>query len=758
MPKDIKTNIVIGAQTKGFDEAQQKASKFNKEIAESTKAQAKGFADAQKQVKDFGDVTAKMHQSFGKSSGEFKKHIEAVTAKFANLNSMDFAKVQSSIGNLKDHLQDLGKEQLAVTSVMEDMADKASPAYKKLEDHLKSLNAQSRRAKREISGLTQAFSKQAAAAEKAARAAQQAKGAFVQGMAQGGLGIPAAFAQRGPGFGKQLAGMGVGRAVSGFGGAARGIAGAAFSGVGGLAQAISGIPIAGPAAAAQLQTAAAYSQQYLQFQKQRIGMIPYMTSPEKQRKLGKITSRGQRELDLLEGMQATQAGASQASQHTALGKKINIPELSPEQRANLPPGAAAFMEGAIDTGDLRLQGRIAQQKHKVARLMKMRKGTAAPGLAGLGDLGMNLLGVNKVESERAATSIVQAGGGQLGEARRHGIVGAGFAAQTMFGVQSGVSGAFLQGARRGGLVGGGKKGGVRAGSELQAAIQDGFRMGLSGSEINTYLQSIAAGIQRFESTGIPVARESLADMGQEFQKSGITGTRAAKIAGGIQNYAQGMGQRGIRGGGDLLMLQMMGGYKGGGAEGLQQSFLNLEDMKSGGLGGMNMGGKTAGMLRKVMKLHGGGAGGEFGLMNFLTKQMGTPVSMRETMLLSKQLQDGKLTKDESAYVAREDRRRKQGSREAGAISGKGLTSSAASAINNWGSSVKKQAEIQNKQLSAGKDMIKSIQALDGASANISKTFTGLVDGPLTSFSKGLEALTGKLEAAVAAAGWLSGGS
>ena len=190
MPKDIKTNIVIGAQTKGFDEAQQKASKFNKEIAESTKAHAKGFAEAQKQVNEFGDVTAKMQQSFGKSSGEFKKHIEAVQSKFADLNSMKFSKVQDSLANLKDHLQDLAKEQLAVTAVMTDMEDKAGPAYKNLENHLKSLNTESRRAKREMDSLSQAFSRQAAEAEKAARAAEKSKGAFVQGMAQGGLVCP----------------------------------------------------------------------------------------------------------------------------------------------------------------------------------------------------------------------------------------------------------------------------------------------------------------------------------------------------------------------------------------------------------------------------------------------------------------------------------------------------------------------------------------------------------------------------------------
>ncbi len=222
---------------------------------------------------------------------------------------------------------------------------------------------------------------------------------------------------------------------------------------------------------------------------------------------------------------------------------------------------------------------------------------------------------------------------------------------------------------------------------------------------------------------------------------------------------QTMGQRGIQSGADLLMLRTMGGYKGGGASGVQQALLNLEEMgtdfKAGGVGGLDMGSRTAKLMRQVIEMSGGGAGGEMSLMNFMNRR-GIQMSTRESMLLGKRLRGGSLSEDEQRMVDAEDERRKQGMGEAGRIGSRdALGSAARKAINKWGSSVKKQAEIQNKQLEVGGKVVGAVLALEESSTNISNTFSTLVKGPLKEFSQSIEWLTSMINNRTTT--WMTGG-
>ena len=127
------------------------------------------------------------------------------------------------------------------------------------------------------------------------------------------------------------------------------------------------------------------------------------------------------------------------------------------------------------------------------------------------------------------------------------------------------SGAFMASGRRGGLVGGQGKGA----ESLSRSLSDAVKLGLTGSDAIKYLQTIASGIAAWEQSGIEFNKDSFRNMTDSLNSSGIAMPRSMNIASGFQNYTQGIGQRGISGGRDLMLLQMMGGFKGGGGDDLE---------------------------------------------------------------------------------------------------------------------------------------------------------------------------------------------
>ena len=276
MPKDIRSGVIVEAQTKGFETAQQKVAKFNAEANQGVAAQAKGFAETEKSSASLDKALERLKKNFTGSASEFKKQIQAVTKEFNTLDRIDFKDVQKQIGGLQEELVGLNKEQAAVTSVMGGMADKSSDAYGKLENHLKDITSEARTTERQISSLTGAFAKQSKEVQKLADIDKRRRGAFVQGLAQGGLPFPAPFVQRGPGMGRQVAGMAIGRGVMGGIRGGRAVGGAAFGGVQGMARGLGALPLVGGALAGQFSAAAQYAQQNIQWQKTKLEQAPYM--------------------------------------------------------------------------------------------------------------------------------------------------------------------------------------------------------------------------------------------------------------------------------------------------------------------------------------------------------------------------------------------------------------------------------------------------------------------------------------------------
>lgn len=771
--KDIRTNVTITAETKGFDTAQQKQTKFADKSAKDTAAQVKGFEDAQK------------------SSIAFGKSLE-------KLNKMSLKDAQKQIGGLKDHLEVLKKNQYAATESMEKMEDKGGSAYKKIKDHLKDVTKESKTTERQIDSLTKSFASQAVAAEKMSRLEEKRKGAFVQGMAQGGFAIPGIGLQRGPGMGRQMAGMAVGMGLRGGMGAARGMGSVAMGGVGGLAQGLSGIPLIGGAAAGMLTTAAGYAQQNLQWQRTKLGMAPVIESnsnmmgrrdylKERSKSYRKAKSRevsatseynelaGEQRYLMIEQDRRWAAGKRRLGLKKAKSRIAKEGMESPTLFKKLFSADADHVMEMYDASpnvlvekSLKMNApEIANRVDELTGLMKAQRGvvnkaTVAAGKAmrsaskkygkgpfrGVGGMGLDLMGVSKMEAGQMAGQIAQAGGGYIDDAQSQGMIGAAFAAKTSFGVDAGTSGAFYGAGRRGGLVGGGDS----SSEAFKKTLAEGLEMGLSKSEVAKWMQETAQGIQQFQSTGIPINTTSISALQGDISGAGITGTRALAMSRGITGGLQGIGQRGIGSGLDHMMLQLVGGYKGGGAEDYRAARSRLEEMNLEGQGVGDIAGNTkvSDALRKIMGMAGGDKASQAEMLQQTVTKLGGRGSVKDFDWLANMLRGEGGSPEQQAAITAEMKRREEGASGAGKMrdkKGTYLEGLARASVEGYAPSAKADAGIKNRQIAAGGKVIGNVQKLERASLNVTDAFNTLTKGPLTDFSDVIEILTGRVKEA-----------
>ena len=789
--RDIRTNVVISAETKGFESAQQKTVKFNDEMEKGVAAQAAGYEEVSKGITASDKALDKLKKSFGDSSKEMGKHIDSVVKQFKAIDQTDFKDVQKQIRGLESDLSNFAKEQLAVTSAMSEMEDKAGPAYKELEERLKAVNKESRATEDRIRSLTKAFSEQAKEAERAARVAEQKRGAFVQGMAQAGFAIPGIGLQRGPGMGRQMAGMAVGMGLRGIG-RGLGAGGAMFGGVGGMAQAISGIPYVGPALAGQFSMAAGFAQQNLQWQRQRLDISPYiediptMISRDERRRAA-IRANRRAKVKMSEwdvGFQRYDVTSEMANEfRQAINEqryREGVSKRVPQSRL-LESIEGGQFEGTDDeitrrfnlrrmlidkrTGELlssekmlakyrQIQGtekaqrdvhrglnKSAQDAEKLAEGARRRIPTSP--YSTIGTLGMELMGVAQPEAAQMAGMLTKTGGGGFREAQRQGFLSQAFAARTLFGIDPTTSGAFLQAGRRGGMVGARGEGG----KALRDALSEGLKLGLEGSELNMWMQQTAQGIQQWQQTGIEINPQSISAMAKDIGESGIAATRATAIARGFTGGLQQIGTRGAQSGLDLAMLQIFGGFQGGGVGQYRRSRERLETMatqlRGQGAGAIAESGYGE-QFRQIMRVAGSDPDAQAEFLQRVLRNIGANISTKESSWLARRFQGLESTPEQLRAIQEEQARAERGQETLAAIEGAGgLRGAAARRISLEGPNLRAQASIQNQQIQAGRKMIGIVQGLERASMDVNKAFRNLSSDTLVSFTKGIEAAASK---------------
>lgn len=743
-------------------------------------AKAQGFAQAQQQIS--AAVTAA------------QKATQAQVKGFAALESGG-RRYRKEIAALEKQLKDLGKQQLATTKALEG-TEKGTKIYAVLTRQVQDLNKEYAKTSTIKQRMQTLFGKQKD--QGLLTPEDLARGGFMQGLMQGA--IPSVFAQmqRGPGMWRQAMGTSLGtfgrgvvqapfggvegmqQAFAGIpvvGGFAAGQLGTTmgfgagaldvqrqrlgalpfFGGPGGVGQRLRGAHARGVASVqeagylgggARFWTPDEISAQAGQAGNRAANATMYRT-PEIKAKIEKEYEASVNALVARRVQEA--AGGRELPEKTRALMTSNLrgrlkydPKLlerlrgsaeysvyqgeQSEKRATEETRVRSIMEEPQRRfeKDRELAGRRAAEQERRQPFAEVRR------------LGQRLAGLSEQEAIQAILPMLSRGGGTAEEARRQGMVGATFAAQTAYGVGPETSGAFLMGGRRGAMVGAQGRGGETLAETIRAAKE----MGLQGSELTDLVGQIAQGVETWKTTGMPINPKSVTALSSAFAGFGLGGLRGSVTGQQFGQAAQRISQTGIQTPVDLLMLQSAGGYQGGGMDAYIEAQKRMEAM--GGPGGL--GGKDAQeIIQKLYQAGGGGGTGTWAVKTGL-EGLGVKMGWRESELVSRQAAAPEnLTAADKADLAKFEAERKAGT--AGAPQGvAGLEAEALDAMKAYGGAVARAASLQNRQNDLGAVLLPSLQKLQASTININDAFEVLSKDGLSNASTKILAFTEAVDA------------
>ena len=420
-------------------------------------------------------------------------------------------------------------------------------------------------------------------------------------------------------------------------------------------------------------------------------------------------------------------GASLKGIGTGLGNISFSGMAGLQQAVGAIPGVGGFMAGML--GNAASFTGLAIEHQKLGLGMLPYSGGMNKG--GISSAGLQYAGLNALESMPIMQNFLQAGGGTLKGAKQQGMSGLPFAAQTLYGIDAETSGAFLRGGRRGGISGVAAGGEGAGGKAFTSTVADGMKLGLEGSELTKYMKIMADGINRWEQTGIPLARESISSLSGGLASLGIGGTRGVNVASSITNAAQGLSMRGPNNMAELMVLRNLGGYAGGGQEEYWKAKLKLE---KGNFSEKEM----TSMFKQMMLAGGGGAAGK-GTMQSLLSQVGVKMSSSEMDLIEASAL-GTITPAQQKDLAkmRKERERvgKGAPKDSSAILG-----GAKAGVDTEAGLMKQKADLTNLQISVGKQIAGNVLGLETASTKMTAAFTTIVTPALNAFTKGALSLS-----------------
>jgi hypothetical protein len=281
------------------------------------------------------------------------------------------------------------------------------------------------------------------------------------------------------------------------------------------------------------------------------------------------------------------------------------------------------------------------------------------------------------------------------------------AAQTALGIGTGISGAFLQAGRRGGLAG------VEgdASRMFVDSVADAFKLGLGESEMLDYMQQIASGINSWKSTGIPFNKQSMADIAGTLGTMGMGGVRGMAVAGGVSRAAEQLSRTGPQSVGQLMMLRTLGGLTPGrtGMEAMEDALIRLEKKQFEGEDFKRL-------IEGLLRAGGGGAEGRRVAYGVL-QQAGIQISREEL----KAIDEG--ADPETLKKIREERERGARLAKKTADTPEALARAAMEAVPN---ALKEQAKLTNRQIANGKNLIDSMARLEGVAQTMTESLTKLL--------------------------------
>jgi len=638
------------------------------------------------------------------------------------------AAAREESSRLEQQLRKLVQRQTQLNKEL-DKTERGSDAYKKLIDDLGKVEERSGQVEKNLQSIQKAFKESAK------------EGAFFQGLLQGA--VPGAnFIQRGPGAMRQAAGVYTGQMARGVAG---GVGQIPFQGAAGIAQALQSVP-GGGFLAQPLMQAMQRAQQALQFRQQRQQMLPFLqmgtgiggtitTGESLAQRRRRITAQIDKELKAQGGIIKT----TPAPVSGVLTGERPFPTVAAREAA---ARAGRLEKKAAPYGGLPGYAQEQQRKRREELIEeRLRAEEKERGPAGKRTRARSLQDLIRAQGQRfgyalpeamqAVGAVSQVGGGRGEAIAQQNMVPMIMAAQRM-GMGPDVAGAFLQGGRRGGLVGG--RG--RAGEAMEEAIKDGMALGLEGSELNDWLQQMAGDIRSWKTTGMPINARSITGIGVALAASGIGGLRGSVMAKNLASKARELSTRGPQTAAELILYQELGGWTGqGGIAEVEQAQLRMQKQKF----------TPEDLSRVFSRFLSAGGGGDTAESAARSRQtfrqamqsLGVSVGIEESMLIEKQARGrGLSAKEQEALMAAQEERG-MGVARAEAFTPEAVAQTVDAAI-------KRQAGIVNQQIASGQTMIQTMQNLESTTSNVVKGFTNLASGPLTNLTNSISGLSDEI--------------
>lgn len=545
---------------------------------------------------------------------------------------------------------------------------------------------------------------------------------FLRGVLQG-IGV----AQYMPGMtplalAKQTAGVSLGRGVSSLG---RGIFGSAFTGMSGLAQSLSALP-GGGMASGMAHSAIAAVEDALELERARMGAASMFDL----RGTSAAAASARARTAQLWGPDAAKAFATQqgidAYSRTFSRQSLDLPvseadRAAAERAAANPWGygprptsrplgvedverRASTAQGEATTSALAEFASRAQRAQDEAAAAARQRAMFGQDFQGLGVR----YGLDEIALTGAAGQLLGARGGYLGQAQEGGGLRAALAAQGRFGVDYGTSGQLLRGMRTGALSGQGPEG-----DQLARLIGRARGMGLEGSEVSEYLSQIAAGIQQFAATGIPIATDAQEGIARKLIDTGMSNSVAAARASNLASSIQGRAQQGLPGSAvDFAALVHLGGYQGGGSESALSARARLARGEFAP-GGMEQ------MTRLFAQQLGTGPQGRAYGVEMGYRQLGLQLNPDEAAALEAQSAGRTLSPEQQARIEAAQTRLRARFGSADELD--------AEAQQSIGGGTRRQAEIRNKRIATGQTSMQAVQDFETRAAGTTQAFSHLID-------------------------------
>jgi hypothetical protein len=483
--------------------------------------------------------------------------------------------------SLQRRLKDITSAQAGLVKELM-RVEEGTDAYKKLQDQLKGVEDQAKTVRSAIQGITSAHKE---------FGSEQRRG-FVAGAAQG-LGI-AQYIPSERGMGRRIAGAMVGRGVRGAGARATRAGTAPFTqpGLSGLTTAVGAIPWVGPMAAGQIQALSGMYQEALGFQRaSRAALFAQGAAPTPEERRARIARAEEAVVqirqagalgaeaagELAADVQAKQARAARPvvkRRQTAGGlpwyarsgrdfpKGSYAAEIAEEMEVTAEPAAEA--EGAAEGGRRRIRSlvrptgfrrdigtvadvkEVRRQTEEAVKAVRARARAVPTGLPGAGAGAQ--FGIGGQEMMQQFGQFMQARGGTYDDVKRRQFVQQ-MAATTM-GVSAGTAGQYA----RMGIAGGGGFGTADLATVLQSAVA----MGLRGSQVPEYLQTLVGLGQQAERQGVRIDERGFGRQSALLRAVGFQGPQIGRVAAGMTSAAMDLSQRGVSSPVDMIMMRAAG--------------------------------------------------------------------------------------------------------------------------------------------------------------------------------------------------------